>query len=275
MEALSKCQDFQAQLLESIIKPLIPLPEKKRARSAPSKIKVLYHLFQLHKNVANGKWTEIYQGRKKIAQKAKVSLRHFKEFISDPDFKLFGSRKHRGGTTSVYTLHNWVIQFFEFFEKKGMMKDFRTDFNGWKERFVKRLHNWLLPLLRKGHSLTEILMNKLSTKKTLKGTGSNSLKGAKIKPSGSSHEAFGIKTKDENAELGTQESNLVAGILSNRLHLSGSDIHQFLFKNPLHLVKKAALTLCYRIEILKWEARSNVRALQDIINEIKKEKRAA
>jgi len=191
-------QEIQAQLIEALIQPLVPVSGKcLRARSAPTKIKLLYHLFQLHKNLRNHKWTSIYQGQKALSKGAKVGIKHLSEFINSPDFAIFGKVVHRKGTTSQYELNSWVLHFFDFFEKKGMMKNFRENPAEWKRFFLKRFHKWLLPLLQSGNSLTQILMNKLSTKSKLKGGDLNSLKGGTIKPSGSFIKPSGSKSKSE------------------------------------------------------------------------------
>lgn len=262
--------ECRIQLLEFVIQSPIPTSGKfKRARSSPVKIKILYHLFQLYNNLKSGKWTSIYQGKTAISKCAGIGKKHFSEFINSGDFKLFGEVLHRKGTTNIYKLHTWVLEAFDFFQKKGMMKNFREDFKNWKKYFLKRLHEWVLPNLGNGLSLKDLLMNKLSPKKSLKGDGLEPLKGGGIKPSGSSIKPIGIKTNNEDAELGAKEANEVSSILANRLHLRGGDIHHFIFKNSLGLLKKAVKILCYRIEILKWVPRSNVRALQSIINDLK------
>ena len=177
------CLEINLQLIEAIIQPCIACTgSNQRARSAPTKIKTLYHIYQLHKNIAKGKWTQIFQGKTAIVKGALVGKKHFSEFINSEDFKIFGEVEHRAGTTNIYRLHGWVIECFSFFEKHGMMKNFRSKFSHWKETFLKRLHKWLIPLARKGIGLS-MVMNNLSTKKPLKGDGSNGLKGVGINPS--------------------------------------------------------------------------------------------
>lgn len=252
-----------------LIKNLVhsSMPRNKRARDRITNIKILYGLYQLNKNKKSGKWKEVAPGKSRIGKTAKVSRKAVTRFING-DGLVFFKKTSRFKTTNIYEMEKWVVEFFEFFERKGMMKGFMNDFDVWKKKFLKRLDKWLLPLLEKKFTLHQILMNKLSTKKELKGAYPPPLKGAGIKPTGSMN-PIGIKTKDENADLGLQQSNEVAGILSSRLFLSGADIRQFLARNGASIVKKAAEILCYRIEVLKWKPRSTVKALQKIINDLK------
>jgi|GEM_PF-6668452 len=231
-------QEIQVQLLETIIDPRIACSGKfLRARACPTKIKILYHLFQLEKNVASGKWSSIYQGKTAISKCAGVGKKHFAEFINSPDFELFGEVDHRKGTTNIYRLKKWVIETFTFFERTGLMKNFRQNFEEWREKFCRRLHKWLLPLLRAGHSLYQIFVNKLSTKKPLKGDDPKVLKGDGIKPSGS-YEAFqGSKSKHELPVVNQFVD--ILGKLKDRFLLKEGDINQIMGRYSLSHLKKA------------------------------------
>lgn len=235
-------QEFNIQLLESIISPSVPCTEKcLKNKSAPTKIKSLYHLFQLSKNINSGKWTGIYQGKTRIAKDARISKKAFCEFINK-DFKLFGRVIHRPGTTNVYRLDDWVIELFGFLERIGMMKNFRKNFSDWKKKFKTRLCKWLLPLLRKGVTLSQILMNKISTKKDLKGGDLNPVKGGGIKPSGS-HEAFqGFRSKPEHPIVPVVNDFVeISRLLSSRFLLKEGDINQLMRDFSLSHHKKAVL----------------------------------
>ena len=264
--------DSQLTSLELLIRNPIPVSGKcLRARSSPTKIKALYHLYQLNRNVKSGKWTSIHQGKTRMSKGAKISRRHFYEFIKN-NLSLFGKSIRRTGTTSEYHLDEWVVKFFEFFEKNGMMKGFREDFSSWREMFLTRLDKWLTPLIQKGLSLEQILMNKLSTGKALKGSGSKGLKGSGIKPSSKSlMKPKGIKTNIEDAELDSKDSIEVNSILRCRLSLSEADVKKFRDYNGLKVLKKSALELCSYIENREWKPRSMVRALQATINKYKME----
>jgi hypothetical protein len=206
-----------------------------------------------------------------------------------------GSVEHREFTSNIYRLNPWVVRLFEFLEAKGMMKKFRSNFSSWKSTFLKRVHNWLLPLLRKQLSLKDILMNRVTNKKSLKGLAERNLKGLPINhyvtdkaPKGEFRTNIGTqnrfsKSKEKNSlqekehfdhlkdiELGIQEHTKVALELASRIGMGGADIKHFLSKNSLPLVKKATRILCSRIEKLNFKPISKVRSLQSIINKLRK-----
>lgn len=236
-------QEIQVQMIEALINPCVACSGKMmRIRSCPTKIMTLYHLFQLHKNIKSGKWTSIYQGKTAMAKGAGVSIRHLSEFLNSSDFELFGDVTHRPGTTSIYTLKPWVIETFTFFEKKGMMRMFRENFKEWKKRFLNRLRKWLLPLLRKGYSLWQVFVNKLSTEKALKGVDLKTLKGVGIKPSGSSHKALhGSRSNNEYPTVPVVNDFLeISRILASRFSLKEGDINQLMSRYSLFRLKKAA-----------------------------------
>lgn len=258
-------EESQTRLIESLIDPRAPCSGRcQRARSSPTKIKILYHLFQLHKNIESGRWKENFQSKTRIAKSAGVGKKHFSEFVNSSDFALFGEVIHRYGTTNIYRLKKWVIDIFYFLEKKGMMKEFRNSFEKWKKTFLERVDKWLIPLLQKGVTFVNILMNKLSTKKPLKGGDLNLLKGVGIKPS-VYIKPKGIKTIVEDDALHPMQC--VDVILSERLSFSISDRRQLFLKNAGWVLKKATSQLLYRIDSLGWKPDSNIRALQSIINE--------
>lgn len=255
---------FQANLLESLIDPHIPTTQKQlRSRSSPTKIKALYHLYQLDKNVKNGKWSSNYQGKTRIAKDAKISKKHFSEFVNSGDFKLFGSIQHRPGTSNIYRLQNWIILFFDFLERKGMMKFFRKNFDLWKRNFMNRFHKWLLPLLNSGYSLNQILMNKVVNKKSLKGDGYDGLKGDAIKPSGSMKPS-GSKSNTEFSVPAYQEFVFVGEQMS-RFGLREGDINSLLKRYSLNRLKKASY-LMHEWKNTGMEFRSPVRIYQTCLN---------
>lgn len=233
--------EINLQLLEIIVSPSIPVSKKcLRKRSAPSKIKSLYHLYQLHKNVRKRQWTAVFQGKTKIAKNAKISKRHFSEFVNSSDFMFFGDVIKRPGTTNQYKIHDWLFEAFEFFEKKGMMKNFRENHDLWKEVFLKRLKHWLLPLVRKGHTLNQILMNKISTKTKLKGVDPKTLKGVGIKYTSSSYKAFHESVSNtEQPSLAIQEMCEVDRLLKTRFQIREGDVYMLTKSFSLNHHKRA------------------------------------
>jgi hypothetical protein len=244
MKDISQTEEFRVNFIESLVAPCIPSAGKqKRARSAPTKIKSLYHLFQLNKNIKNKKWSKNFQGKTAISEKALVSKRHFSDFVNSSDFNFLGKVKHRGGTTNEYELEPWVVDMFSFFEKKGMMQNFRQDFDKWKRTFLKRINHWLLPLLRKGHTLSQILMNRLSTKQNLKGVDPKHLKGVGIKPKASPsrvpYEALqGSRTKQSVPSIPAfQEFCELSETLSTRFLIKDGDLNMLMNSYSLKQIK--------------------------------------
>jgi len=73
--------DYEAALfLRELIAPTkICEAENTRNRAAPTRIKFVYHLFQLTKNVRSGKWDSIYMAIPNMARDARVSKRKITE----------------------------------------------------------------------------------------------------------------------------------------------------------------------------------------------------
>lgn len=242
MFQFDRSEEEQIQLLEFIISPKIPCSGNlKRVRSSPTKIKILYHLFQLSKKISSGEWEVIYQNLENLSKHSGVGKKHFSEFINSPEFSLFGKVQHRKGTTNLCGLKKWLIDLFYFLEKKGMMKFFRKNFEKWKEVFMRRLNKWLMPLIRSGLSLYQILMNKLSTRKILKGGDPKGLKGGAIKYSSSSYKAFqGSKSNTEQPlTLAAQNMCEVNRLLKDRFHIRDGDIYMLSNSFSLNHHKRA------------------------------------
>jgi len=231
------------QFIVSIVERELPRSQKtKRIRTRDTEIKILYAIYQFNKNLKNRGWDCVYPCKRKIAKSAKVSIKAVTKFINDPDFQFFCKKEYRFDedgyqTSNVYFLHPWLIEFFELFEKKGMMKYFTSDFKLWKKNFLERAEAISKVLESKEISLRELLMNKLSTKNKLKGATQDTLKGASsIKPSG--NKAFqGYKSNIELPVL--NDAVEIAGKLVERLSLKEGDVNRFMSFNTLSHLKRA------------------------------------
>ena len=289
LKDLKSSEEIYLQFLEFIIQPPnarnakwkktslqssnSPIEKRNRVRSSPHKIKILYQIFQFHKNVKAGKWDKIFPGRSLISRSCGVGVQHISEFINSKEFTYYGSADHRGGTTNIYRLNPQMVDIFNFLEKKGMMKNFRQDFPKWKVVFLKRLRMWLLPLLREGLTLESILTNKLRTKSSLKGDDLNvinegyaqeealmnrlrtetalkgddptSLKGDGIKSSGgSSHKALYETRRGDPSQSESLVSLDVKEIeirLRESVRLKDRDIHNVMNYFTLHHLKEAVI----------------------------------
>lgn len=189
-QSISSNDHTNVLLIKYLLDPVISRGKKNtRIRYRPTEFKALNAMYQLNKNVIRGDWQKFACGKKKIGKAArKISTKSVTKFICGEGLIFFKKAK-RFKATNIYELHEWVVQVFRFFEKKGMMKGIMDDFDNWRDVFLRRLNNWLLPLLEKGLTLKDVLMNKLCTKPKLKGADPIPLKGAGIKPSGF-YEAF-------------------------------------------------------------------------------------
>lgn len=245
-----KTHPIQIYLIYYLINPQAPRNEKiKRIRCKTSYIQILNALYQMNKNTLGikAKWEEVAPGKKRIADVARTTRKYVTQFINSSEFPLFCEKVIRPGATHIYRLQQWVVDAFKFFEVKGMMKSFIDDFDSWKTTFTKRMQKWLLPLIDKGHSLKEILMNKLSTKSKLKGTPPDPLKGTPIKhPSvgrmGSSYEAPSddIETKSGLSRiLCLKDLDKAAETLLDRFKIKEADVNWIINHLGLKIVKGA------------------------------------
>ena len=205
-------------------------------------------------------------GKKKIGKTArKVGRKSSTKFLCG-EGEVFFEKIPRYKATNIYKLHEWVIECFEFFEKKGMMHGIMQDFEKWRKCFLKRLDKWLLPLLEKGLPLRDILMNKLSTRKPLKGADPKPLKGAGIKPS-ESHEAFQGSKSNTESHIPFSELKEVGDTLV-RLSLKEGDIRMLLRCYSLNWLKRAC-KLMNEWRLRGMEFKSPVRVFQTCLNRTK------
>lgn len=273
MDLSIESEEFQVNFIESLVDPHVPFSGKcERSRVSPTKIKAIYHLYQLTKNIQSGKWTSIYQGITRISKGALVSKRHLSQFVNNPDFDFFGSVEHRPGTTNIYRLNSWVLDLFSFFEKKGLMKHFRTDFKRWRVFFLRRINSWLIPLLQKKVTLREILMNKISTTKNLKGNDLKFLKGNGIKPSGANKALQGSISNTERLTIpASKDFDEIAQTLSLRFSLKEGDLNMVMNSFTLNH-HKSALVVREKFRLNGIEARSPIRLYQHCLNITKRNK---
>lgn len=252
--------------LKFLLQPCIPRGKKNlRIRSSPTQFKILTAIYQLRKNVLSKKWEKVAPGKAKIAKTARSSRDSVTRFINGTGLAFF-KKTTRFKATNLYDLEPWVVKCFQFFEKKGMMKGIIQDFEKWRKTFLLRINKWLLPLLEKGFSLNDILMNKLSTKTRLMSAYPEPLMSAGIKPSG-----FALKGNRNNTEISVPsicEFDSLSKQLETELRISRSDVNTFVLHYPLSHHKRAA-TLA-----LKWMANgikpdSPVRMYQSCLNKTK------
>jgi hypothetical protein len=271
-------QEINLHLLDALIAPKAGIGW--RVRSAPTKIKILYQFYQYTKRATFQNWENICPSKEDIAKHACVSRRHVTDFITSPDAELFidiqrrerlpGTKKYQ---SNIYRLKPWLIEIFSFYEKTGMMKGFRNDFNAWKKTYHKRFWKWLIPQIQKGLSLKDVvekkrLVNKLSTGLHVKGAADRTLKGAGIKYIHSPIKHSGSRSNTQHPIPAVQGLLDVGEVLRTRFFLNEGDINQLLTTVDLRTHKSAC-----RIG-LEWlkkgrEVRTPVRLYQKCINLVK------
>lgn len=238
-------QNQQIELFQLLgLAVYIPLKDedstkKRRNRIKKTPFKVLQGIFQLVQNNLNKKRTEHYPSKELIAEVSGCTRRQVTEFITSEVSKEFVDvfREYDPVTKKFkanrYMLKDWVFDAFRLFWRSGMMKHYQTNWDWWISDFKNRIYNWLIPLLDKGMNFKEIhasVMNKLSTKKSLKGAAANPLKGADIKPTGL-HKDYVTRTNgiSEPPQVPIlQEMTFICNTMVNRFHVKEGDMNRIL-----------------------------------------------
>lgn len=125
-----------------------------------------------------------YPSKEWIADFAKIDRSMVTEFITSEEVEIFCEVKRSAFCSNHYFLKDWVYQWFRLFYRSGMMKGLHENYQRWLEDFHKRIKKWLIPLVQAGKKIKEIyesVVNKLSTRKSLKTADDNSLKTAGTK----------------------------------------------------------------------------------------------
>lgn len=239
---------------------------KKKPRKATTLFKTLnaIYLFTIH-NEKRGIQNH-FPGMNLLAKIAGCCRKSVWEFVNSSEIVIFCDVKKERFASHTYQLKDWVIQWFRLFYRFGFMKHFLTDWDRWLKTFKKRLKAKIFPWVQEGWSIKRIyegLLNKFSTKKTLKSYTDNPLKSYTIKSS-SYHEAnTRDKTKHEPPVFG-QEFEKVGGLMAS-FGFQNGDIMQFLKRNPLTRLKDAFFHYSERVKN-GWQVKCKPRALQSIIN---------
>lgn len=210
----------------------------KRNKIRYSQIKILYQMHLYGKNIRNGKWKEAFPSVATIAKHTKLSKDTIESFICHPSFSTFGEKVNRKGTSNKYRLRKWVVDLFDFFERFGFMKRFQTNFFGWRQTFVKRIKNGVIPLVQQNLTLQQV-MNKLSTRIPLKSVRSNPLKSVTTTPSGSTT-PLGSKSNNERSAIpSVQTFGQLAESLRTRFLIRDGDVNMVMGRYSLNHHKKA------------------------------------
>ena len=252
MLSLEKNPAFNLQLFLSVLNPV---PGKKQKKSS---IKILMCLGKFKLRSQRKGWSEIYPNTENIAVWSNIKSREtVSRFVNSSEFSLFGTVKHQSKDrrSNTYHLRPEIVQAFKIFKSKGLLKGIEDDFDLWLDGFKNKLEKWLLPLAHECETFAE-LMNKLSTRKGGNKSHTQDPISHTITPS-ENITLTDKKTKTEDVRL--SPACEVLDILENRLLFKGSDVTHFFLNESLHLTKKCALTLDFRLTHLGWTPRSKVK----------------
>lgn len=245
---------FQLSDLATLINP-----KNKRIRVKKTPFKVLQAIYQITRTNENKGRHSHYPSKELIAHVAGCGRRQVTEVINAEYFKEFCEvyRDYdivkKRFKSNRYVLKQEVYEFFGLFWRSGMMKHYRTNWDWWISDFKKRIYNWLIPLLDKGNSVRDILetvMNKLSTKKGLKGAADKCLKGADINPTGL-HKDYVLELNRENPVQSLPvfgELTMIGNQMANRFQIKEADINSIMRAfRPIDL-KNGYRIHCKRLE---------------------------
>ncbi len=123
-----------AQQVDEISVLGISFDKKNKRHFAPSRIKILYHLYNMGKTNA-----QVFPEAETIAKEAGCSGETVSRFVNSEEFKKYGFKVWRCFTSNEYRLHPWVIECFKSLEKLGFMRHFRADFNRWRKLWTFRM----------------------------------------------------------------------------------------------------------------------------------------
>jgi hypothetical protein len=256
---------------------------RKKRKTNPFKILNAIYLFTKHAKIKNFK--EVFPSYDLLAKMAHCSRKEVAELISSGELDIFCDIQKEYFKTNRYFLKPWVFKWFEVLYREGFMKWLHEDFKKWRHVFQKRMKKLIMPLIEKGFNIWKIsieLLNRLSTKRKLKGDTVNRLKGDTIKTN-SEMKTYVFKTNivkppdkpifDEIDLIFTEHKGLCM-VLKDRFNMKIADIYHFIRKNSVcHL--RCAVSLLEKRYSTGWRANSPVKALQSILNKRSPQKRAA
>lgn len=227
-----------------------------------SYFKILYAIYIFMKRCLKRGDKEVFPTIKTLGQISGYGKTTISQFINSKFFQNFGyvyQRRLRNGKNSsnIYHLFPWVVVWFEFFEKHGFMKDFKTDHNKWSQAFEIRLRKGLLKraleqenfsefcsqLLNSSYTEQKRLMNNLSTKNDLKVNAVESLIPNAIKPKGyssykASKEGY-IRRPKENPHSILPKLEKTERILIDEFQLGEVEVHSLMNNNRPFTLQKA------------------------------------
>lgn len=284
------CED-QLHLLLALKNFFVFDGERRKVRH--SYFKILYALYIFTKRCFQRGDKEVFPTIKTLSQMTGCGKTSISEFINCKFFKNFGhvyQRRLPNGKNSsnCYVLSKWVCWWFNFFEKHGYMKGFKTDYEKWSKSFENRLRKGLLKralehdnfrefcsqLLNSNYIEQKRLMNNLSTKKSLKTDAVKPLIPDAIKPKGffykSSKEGF-RRTSKENPHSLLPKMEKTERILIDEFKIGEIDVH-FLMNNTRPSSLQIAINNFRSHTSTGWKPRSNVAYFTSLLSKKPHEK---
>lgn len=158
-------------LSDGKINPFLESP--KRIRRSYSSFECLYQFHLYHKNLESGKWADIYTSKETIADHSGLCRATVTKFITSSESSLLldvrkGIRRKGKHSPNRYSLKPEIRQAMLFLERKGFFKGMKENRQKWRRWFDQRLEKWLIPLLEKGLSFSQILKGESSMLSTAK-----------------------------------------------------------------------------------------------------------
>lgn len=126
-------------------------------------LKILYEFFRFIKQSKKKGQLEYFPNVSTIAKNAGCTVNTVQVFMRSDFFKAFARQNFRHRKSTCYKLDGWVEQLFELFQRKGVMKNIREDFDSFHKKWKNFIDKCLIEKLEKGEFLEDV-MNKLCTK---------------------------------------------------------------------------------------------------------------
>lgn len=240
--------------------PFLPEPKRKRISFFP--LEILYQIYLYQKNVDRGAWNDIHTMKETIAEHVGCSRTTVTNFFNSKTFGVdlfvgvarYSKRVNGKFQSNRYWLKPGIQEAMRILERKGFFKGMKKDRLKWRKWFDERCEKWLIPLLEKGLSFSEILKgdaNILSTKNKAKLAAVETRKVADttLPPESS---LYNTKVYNDNGNptlsVPLQAAANVVGILRDVIHIGDQEIQKLMMNNSLNALSRAAKDTIDRLD---------------------------
>lgn len=230
--------------------PFLSDPKRKRTSFIP--LEILYQIYLYQKNVDRGAWNDIHTMKETIARHVGCCRTSVTNFFNSKTIGVdifvgvarYSKRLNGKFQANRYWLKPGIQQALQFLERKGFFKNMKKDRVKWRKGFDNRLEKWLIPLLEKGLTFSQILkgdMNILSTKNEAKLAAVEARKMAytTLPPEDSFTTQRYINNPVAAPSFAIPEIAILHSKLKDRLHIPDWQIKNFMLTNPLCMLSAA------------------------------------